>query len=93
MTREISRLFPVVCPKGPQLSQNIRRAGAAEGSEAQLPASRSRKTPSSLPQSRTLVPRYGNYDELLISGYECSEARAEIHDEVDRVLDRWRNPL
>jgi hypothetical protein len=38
-------------------------------------------------------PRYGNYDELLMSGYECSEARAEIHDEVDRVLDRWRNPL
>ncbi|MGB7844211.1 MAG: DUF2293 domain-containing protein [Candidatus Acidiferrum sp.] len=34
-----------------------------------------------------------NYDELLMSGYECSEARAEIHDEVDRVLDRWRNPL
>lgn len=28
-----------------------------------------------------------------MSGYECSEARAEIHDEVDRVLDRWRNPL
>jgi len=38
-------------------------------------------------------PCYGNYDELLMSGYECSEARTEIHDEVDRVLDRWRNPL
>ena len=28
-----------------------------------------------------------------MSGYECSEARAEIHDEIDRVLERWRNPL
>ncbi|PYT96731.1 MAG: hypothetical protein DMG38_22800 [Acidobacteria bacterium] len=28
-----------------------------------------------------------------MSGYERSEARAEIHDEVDRVLNRWRNPL
>jgi len=36
--------------------------------------------------------RYSNYDELLMSGYERSEARAEIHDEVDRVLDRWHNP-
>ena len=27
-----------------------------------------------------------------MSGYERSEARAEIHDEVDRVLDRWHNP-
>ena len=27
--------------------------------------------------------RYSNYDELLMSGYERSEARAEIHDEVD----------
>ena len=37
--------------------------------------------------------RHTNYDELLMSGYERSEARAEIDDEVDRVLDRWRNPL
>jgi len=36
--------------------------------------------------------RYSNYDELLMSVYERSEARAEIHDEVDRVLDRWHNP-
>src|SRR5436190_1840302 len=35
---------------------------------------------------------YTNYYELLMSGYERREARAEIHDEVDRVLDRWRNP-
>lgn len=39
-----------------ELSQNIRRAGAAEGSEAQLPASRSGKKHSPLPQSRTLAP-------------------------------------
>jgi hypothetical protein len=31
---------------------------------------------------------YANYDEFLMTGYERSEARAEIHDEVDRVLDR-----
>lgn len=30
-------------------------------------------------------PRYGNYHELLKSGYERSEAHAEIHDEVYKI--------
>jgi hypothetical protein len=93
MTREISRLFPVVRPKGPQLSQNItarrgsRRVGSTVASQT---LEEDALILAAVAHTR---PRYGNYDELLISGYECSEARAEIHDEVDRVLDRWRNPL
>ena len=30
---------------------------------------------------------------LHLCSFGRSEARAEIHDEVDRVLDRWRNSL
>jgi len=30
------------------------------------------------------------YDEFLISGVERVQARAEVRDEVARVLDGWR---
>ena len=55
MTGEISRLFPGCPPKVAQPSQNIRRAGAAEGSDALPPASRSRRKRSPLPWSRTFA--------------------------------------
>ncbi|HEV2493633.1 MAG TPA: DUF2293 domain-containing protein [Terriglobia bacterium] len=32
--------------------------------------------------------RHTNYDELFMTGCD----RAEVRDEVDRVLDRWRHP-
>ncbi|WP_433828946.1 DUF2293 domain-containing protein [Actinoplanes sp. CA-015351] len=30
------------------------------------------------------------YDELLMSGVEREQARTQIRDDIDRVLDRWR---
>lgn len=33
--------------------------------------------------------QYTDYDELLLKGYERSEARMLVTDEVDRVLDKW----
>jgi len=32
------------------------------------------------------------YDGLLMSGYSRADARNEVRDAVDRVLDRWRGP-
>jgi hypothetical protein len=32
------------------------------------------------------------YDELLASGYERREARAEVKQEVEAVLERWSAP-
>ena len=34
--------------------------------------------------------RYTQYDELLMSGLERSEARAVVRGEVDRILAGWR---
>ena len=34
--------------------------------------------------------RHTRYDQLLMSGWDRSDARRAIHDQVDRVLDRWR---
>lgn len=36
--------------------------------------------------------RHTRYDELLMNGYSRGDARAEVRDEVDRVLERWRLP-
>jgi hypothetical protein len=36
--------------------------------------------------------RHTRYDQLLMRGYYRNEARASIRDEVDRVLESWRNP-
>ena len=92
MTREISRLFRL----SPQRAQTIAEHTARRGSGR---VGRTAAGQSLEEEALTLAvvahirPRYGNYDELPMSGYERSEVRAEIHDEVDRVLDRWRNPL
>lgn len=32
------------------------------------------------------------YDEFLMSGYSRSDARGLIREDVDRVLETWRNP-
>jgi hypothetical protein len=32
------------------------------------------------------------YDKLLMGGYSRADARNEVRDAVDRVLDRWRRP-
>ncbi len=92
MTGEISRLFPG-CP--PKVAQTIAEHTACRGSGR---VGRTAAGQSLEEEALTLAVVahirhcYTNYYELLMSGYERREARAEIHDEVDRVLDRWRNP-
>jgi len=93
MTREISRLFPGCPPKVAQTvaEHTLRRSSGRVGRTA---AGQSLEEEAlTLAVVAHIRHRHTNYDELLMSGYERSEARAEIHDEVDRVLDRWRNPL
>ena len=91
MTREISRLFRL----SPQRAQTIAEHTARRGSGR---VGRTAAGQSLEEEALTLAVVahirhcYTNYYELLMSGYERREARAEIHDEVDRVLDRWRNP-
>jgi hypothetical protein len=34
--------------------------------------------------------RQTNYDELLMSGYQRSDARSAVRDRVDEIRDRWR---
>jgi hypothetical protein len=93
MTREISRLFPG-CPLN--VAQTIAEHTARRGSGR---VGRTAAGQSLEQEALTLAAvahirhRYTNYDELLMSGYQRREARTEIHDEVDRVLARWRNPL
>jgi hypothetical protein len=36
--------------------------------------------------------RHTKYDRLLMTGYARKDARDAIRDELDRVLDQWRNP-
>ena len=33
--------------------------------------------------------RHTRYDELLMSGQERSDARGQVREEMDQVLDRW----
>ena len=36
--------------------------------------------------------RHTRYDQLLMSGHDRGAARAFIREDVDRVLETWRNP-
>ena len=36
--------------------------------------------------------RETDYDDLLMSGVERSEARERVRDDVEHTLDRWRRP-
>ncbi|MBI3029900.1 MAG: DUF2293 domain-containing protein [Candidatus Rokubacteria bacterium] len=36
--------------------------------------------------------RYSRYDELLVQGLEPFEARPLVAEEIERMLDRWREP-
>ncbi len=33
-----------------------------------------------------------NYDRLLAEGYDRHDARAQVSGDIDRVLERWKNP-
>ena len=90
MSEEIVRLFPV-CP--PERAQSIARHAAVRGSGRVGRSAAGRALePEALELAVAAAVRHEDtrYDELLMSGSERELARAEVRDEVARVLDGWR---
>jgi hypothetical protein len=92
MTEAIQRLFPS-CPseEAEAIAEHTAergsgRVGRTEGGRA--------LDPDALTLAVIAAVRHGhtNYDELLMNGYERSEARQQVRDAVDIVLKRWRGP-
>ncbi len=90
MTAEIGRLFPS-CP--------AERAGAiaahasvrGSGRVGRSAAARALDSEAiELAVSAAVRHQDTGYDELLMAGVERGEARAQVRDEVARVLDGWR---
>ena len=90
MAAEIVRLFPG-CP--PDRAQSIAghtslrgsgRVGRSEAGRALEPAALELAVAAAVRHENT------RYDELLMSGVEREVARAQVRDEVARVLDGWR---
>ena len=90
MSEEIVRLFPG-CP--PERAQSIARHAAVRGSGRVGRSAAGRALePEALELAVAAAVRHEDtrYDELLMSGSERELARAEVRDEVARVLDGWR---
>ena len=95
MAATIVSLFPG-CP--PERAQSIARhtsirgsgrVGRSEAGRALEPAA---LEPAALELAVAAAARHEDtpYDELLMSGVERELARAQVRDEVARVLDGWR---
>lgn len=92
MAAEIVRLFPG-CP--PERALTIARHAAARGSGRVGRSAAGRGLdPDAIELAVTASVRHRDtrYDELLMSGRERGQARAEVRAEVARVLGRWRQP-
>jgi len=90
MAEEILRLFPG-CPAA--RAQSIARHAAVRGSGRVGRSAAGRALePEALELAVVAAVRHEDtrYDELLMTGVEREAARAEVRDEVRRVLDGWR---
>lgn len=90
MSEEIVRLFPR-CP--PDRASSIASHTSARGSGRVGRSAEARALdPRALELAVAAAVRHEDtcYDELLMSGLERAQARAEVRDEVVRVLDGWR---
>ena len=90
MSEEILRLFPG-CPAA--RAQSIARQAAVRGSGRVGRSAAGRALePEALELAVAAAVRHEDtrYDELLMTGVEREAARAEVRDEVRRVLDCWR---
>jgi len=90
MSEEIVRLFPG-CP--PERAQSIARHAAVRGSGRVGRSAAGRALePEALELAVAAAVRHEDtrYDELLMSGSERELARAEVRDEVARVVEGWR---
>jgi hypothetical protein len=90
MAADIARRFPG-CPA--QRAQAIARHAAARGSGRVGRSAAGRALdPGALELAVVASVRHEDtrYDELLMLGFERSDARASVSDEVERVLEGWR---
>lgn len=92
MATEIRRLFPG-CPD--ERAHAIARHTATRGSGRVGRTAAARELdPGVIELAVAASVRHveTRYDELLMAGMERSQARAEVHPEVTRILDGWRHP-
>ena len=90
LTAEISRVFPS-CPA--ERARAIAAHASVRGSGRIGRSAAARALDSEaieLAVSAAVRHHETGYDELLMAGVERGEARAQVRDEVARVLDRWR---
>jgi hypothetical protein len=92
MAQEIARLFPG-CPA--QRAEAIARHAAARGS-GRVGRSRSGRAlqPDAIELAVAAAVRHQDtrYDQLLMSGMDRGQARAEVQGAMRTVLDDWREP-
>jgi hypothetical protein len=90
IAEEIIRLFPA-CPA--ERAESIARHTAARGSGRVGRSAAGRALDQGaleLAVAAAIRHEDTRYDELLMSGIDRDLARAEVRDEVARVLERWR---
>jgi hypothetical protein len=90
MAAEITRLYPG-CP--PERAKQIAEHAAARGSGrvGRTADGRALKQDAlKLAVIASIRHQDTNYDRLLMSGVDRSEARALIRDDVDSILEAWR---
>ena len=90
MAEEIVRVFPG-CPA--ERARSIARHTSVRGSGRVGRSAAGRALdPQAIELALAAAVRHQDtrYDELLMSGLERREARAEVRDEVARILDGWR---
>jgi len=90
MTAEISRMFPS-CPVERARAIATHASVRGSGRVGRSAAARS-LDPQAIELAVTAAVRHQDtgYDELLMAGVERAEARAQVRDQVARVLDAWR---
>jgi hypothetical protein len=90
MTEEILRLFPR-CPRGRAQAVATHAAVRGSGRVGRSAAGRALDAQAlELAVAAAVQHEDTHYDELLMSGVDRADARAEVRDEVARVLDGWR---
>ena len=92
MAQEIARLFPG-CPADRARAIASHAAVRGSGRVGRSAAGRALE-PEAIELAVTAAVRHQDtrYDELLMSGLERGQARAEVRADVARVLDSWRRP-
>jgi hypothetical protein len=92
MTQEITCLFPG-CPADRALAIGAHAAVRGSGRVGRSAAGRALE-PEAIELAVAAAVRHQDtrYDELLMSGLERGQARAEVRPDVARVLDSWRRP-